>query len=167
MTGREQIVEFRPIGVIRTPFTEVAGIPTQPTAAEGVKGTIEMLPEFVEGLKDLDGFSHITLLYHLHRAKEARLTVVPFMDTVSRGVFATRAPGRPNAIGLSTVRLVAIEGGVISIENIDVLDGTPLLDIKPFIPELDEHTEVRLGWLDDAKGRVRRTRSHDRLDKEE
>ncbi len=167
MTGREQIVEFRPIGVIRTPFTEVSGMPIQPAGAEGVKGRIEMLPEFVEGLRDLDGFSHITLLYHLHRAKEARLTVVPFMDTVPRGVFATRAPRRPNAIGLSTVKLVSIEGGVISIENIDVLDGTPLLDIKPYFPEFDERTDVRLGWLEDAKGRARRTRSDDRFDEEE
>ena len=142
-------------------------MPIQPAGADGVRGTIELLPEFVEGLKDLDGFSHVTLLYHLHRARDARLTVVPFMDTVPRGVFATRAPRRPNPIGLSTVRLVGIEGNVLTIENVDMLDGTPLLDIKPYSPEFDARTDVRIGWLEAARGRARGARSDDRFEKED
>ena len=112
-------------------------MPTQPTRAVGIRGRVEVFDEYVEGLKGLDGFSYIVLLYHLHRVRAPLLTVVPFMDTKPRGVFATRAPRRPNPIGLSIVRLVAVEGNTLHIENVDMLDGTPLLDIKPYFPVLD------------------------------
>ncbi len=156
-------MRVRPIGVIRTPHEKLEGMPVQPSGAEGVRGTIEVLPEFVEGLRDLDGFSHIILVYHLHRAGPERLTVTPFMDTEERGVFATRAPCRPNGIGISTVRLVGVRGGTLEIENVDMLDGTPLLDIKPYVPEFEGDREIRIGWLERARGRSRDKRSDGRF----
>lgn len=144
-TSLEPVV-FRPIGVIRTPFVDTDRMPIQAVAATGVAGTIELDPAFAEGLADLDGFSHVTLLYHLHRMTGARLTVTPFMDDRPHGVFATRSPVRPNPIGLSTVRLIGIEGTTLRIEDVDVLDGTPLLDIKPYVPQLDDRADARIGW---------------------
>lgn len=156
-------MEIRPIGVIRTPFEDAEGMPIQPSGAEGIRGTVEVLPEFEEGLKDLGGFSHVTLIYYFHRAKEHRLVVTPFMDSTPRGVFATRAPTRPNPIGLSTVRLMAVRGNVLTIEGVDMLDGTPLLDIKPYVPEFDEQADIRIGWLARARGRSRARKSDDRF----
>jgi len=156
-------IKYRAIGVIHSPFTEIEGMPIQPPGAVGVRGSVELLPELEEGLKDLEGFSHLILLYHFHRVCEARLTVVPFMDPQPHGVFATRAPKRPNPIGLSVVRLIGIEGPVLTIEGVDVLDGTPLLDLKPYVPAFDQPGDVRVGWLERAGGRVRHTRSDDRF----
>jgi tRNA-Thr(GGU) m(6)t(6)A37 methyltransferase TsaA len=156
-------VEFRPIGVIRTPFEDTEGMPIQPSGAGGIRGTVEVLPEFEEGLKDLGGFSHVTLIYHFHRVSEHRLVVTPFMDPTPRGVFATRAPTRPNPIGISTVRLLAVRGNVLEIEGVDMLDGTPLLDIKPYVPEFDEQADIRIGWLARARGRSRAQKSDDRF----
>jgi tRNA-Thr(GGU) m(6)t(6)A37 methyltransferase TsaA len=147
-------VELKPIGIIRSPFTVPKEMPIQPAGAIGVAGTVEVHEEFRAGLKDLDGFSHIILLYHFHRSEGYRLEVVPFLDDDSHGVFATRAPKRPNPIGLSVVRLCAMDNGILEIENVDVLDGTPLLDIKPYVPEFDAADEVRTGWLENAKGKV-------------
>ena len=156
-------MEFQPIGVIHTPFEDAEGMPIQPSGAAGIRGTVEVLPEFEEGLRDLGGFSHVTLIYHFHRAEGHRLVVVPFMDSEPRGVFATRAPTRPNPIGLSTVRLVAVRRNVLEIEGVDMLDGTPLLDIKPYVPEFDGKADVRIGWLAGARGRSRAQRSDDRF----
>lgn len=156
-------IMYQPIGTIHSPFKDIQGMPIQPTGAANVQGTIELLPELVEGLKDLEGFSHIILLYHFHQAEGARLVVTPFMDSSPHGVFATRAPKRPNPIGLSVVRLVSIEGNILHIENVDILDGTPLLDIKPYVPEFDEHPAERIGWLREAKGLVQSKRSDDRF----
>ena len=139
-------VEFRPIGVIRTPHTDPSNTPIQPRYASGIEGRIEIDPQFEEGLEDLEGFSHIVLLYHLHRTRGPRLKVVPFLDDTPRGVFATRSPSRPNAIGLSIVRLLSREGSVLHIADIDALDGTPLLDIKPYIARFDVDASVRSGW---------------------
>ena len=122
-----------------------------------------MFDEFRAGLGDLDGFSHIVLLYHFHRSSGFDLEVVPFMDTRSRGLFATRAPRRPNPIGLSVVRLVRIEDGVLHVENVDILDGTPLLDIKPYVPEFDAPTPVSTGWLEQAGKTVSRRRADNRF----
>jgi len=158
---RIRIIEYKPIGVIHSPFTQMKGTPIQPSRADGARGTVEVFPDFTEGLSDLDGFSHIILLCHLHRSTTWRLKVVPYLDTEPRGLFATRAPCRPNPIGLSVVRLVAIEGNVLSIENLDLLDGTPVLDIKPFVAEFDDHRDVRVGWLEAA--RKRRRRADDRF----
>ena len=139
-------ISYRPIGVIHSPFQTIEGMPIQPAGAAGVQGSVEVWQEFAAGLQDLEGFSHIILLYHFHRVKEARLVVTPFMDTEPRGVFATRAPKRPNPIGLSVVRLVGREENVLHIENVDILDSTPLLDLKPYVPALDAYPEAWVGW---------------------
>ncbi len=156
-------IKYRPIGVIHSPFRQIAGMPIQPAGAAGVKGYVEVFSEFSEGLKDLDGFSHVFLLYHLHKVQGCRLTVTPFLDEEQRGVFATRAPSRPNPIGLSVVRLEGIEGDILRIEGVDVLDETPLLDIKPYIPEFDHHPADRVGWLASKKGRVQNQKSDRRF----
>lgn len=124
-----------------------AGIAGLAAAAADATGTIELRPDFQAGLQDLAGFSHIILLYHFHRSQGFALTVVPFLDTQPRGLFATRAPRRPNPIGLSVVRLQRIENGVLHVQGVDMLDGTPLLDIKPYVPAFDAATDVTIGWL--------------------
>jgi tRNA-Thr(GGU) m(6)t(6)A37 methyltransferase TsaA len=154
-------IQYNPIGVVHSPFSVQEGTPIQPSRSNGARATVEVFPEFVEGLSDLDGFSHIILLCHLHRSTGWRPKVVPFLDTEPRGLFATRAPCRPNPIGLSVVNLLAVEGNVLSIENIDLLDGTPVLDIKPFVGEFDDRSNVRTGWLEAARGR--RDRADDRF----
>jgi tRNA-Thr(GGU) m(6)t(6)A37 methyltransferase TsaA len=141
------LITFRPIGLISTPFPESKGTPIQPRAALGAVGTIKIFPEFVQGLQDLEGFSHIFLLYHFHRCQGFSLLVKPFLDEVQRGVFATRAPARPNSIGLSIVRLERIDHDTLHVLDVDMLDGTPLLDIKPFVPEFDTRDQTRIGWL--------------------
>jgi tRNA-Thr(GGU) m(6)t(6)A37 methyltransferase TsaA len=147
-------ISYRPIGVIHSPHKEPQGTPIQPTVAQGVRATVEIFPEFIDGLQDLDGFSHLILLYHFHRVKEARLKVKPFLDDEIHGVFATRAPTRPNPIGLSIVRLIGIVGNILHIEDVDILDGTPLLDIKPYIGKFDHRESERQGWLDENVERL-------------
>jgi tRNA (adenine37-N6)-methyltransferase len=139
---------LKPIGVIRTPFAEGDAIPIQPAFSQAV-GRVEVFPEYGEGLDDIDGFSHIILLYALHRSSGYALRVKPFLDHHQRGIFATRHPQRPNPIGLSVVRLVARRGSMLEVEGIDVLDGTPLLDIKPYVPEFDSKADARAGWYED------------------
>ena len=139
---------INPIGVIHTPFKTIENMPIQPIAAEGIKGFIEILPDYSDGLKDLDGFSHIILIYRFHKIKGYDLEVIPFMDSEKRGIFSCKAPKRPNAIGLSTVKLLGIEGNIIHIEQVDMLDGTPLIDIKPFFPKYDNRENVKVGWLE-------------------
>jgi tRNA-Thr(GGU) m(6)t(6)A37 methyltransferase TsaA len=156
-------ISYQPIGIVHSPFEGIENVPIQPTAAAGICGTVEVFAEFAAGLKDLGGFSHVILLYHFHRVTQVRLSVIPFLDREPRGVFATRAPSRPNPIGLSIVRLLAIEGQVLHIENVDILDGTPLLDIKPYVPAFDHHEVERTGWLEMARESVKETRSDDRF----
>lgn len=146
-------VRFKAIGRIRSPFREPAGTPIQPSRSGGAKGTVEVFDEYVDGLKDLDGFERIWLIYWLDRAPEPRLLVTPFLDDCRRGVFATRAPARPNAIGMSSVHLLRVTGNTLEVADIDVVDGTPLLDIKPYIAEFDCHAVTRSGWFDRAAGR--------------
>lgn len=138
-------------------------MPIQPAGAAGVKGTVEVFEKFRAGLKDLDGFSHIILLYIFHRSQGFKLEVVPYMDTQPRGLFATRAPKRPNPIGLSTVQLDRIENGNLHVRNADILDGTPLLDIKPYVPEFDDYARIRTGWLEHARKTVDDRKSDDRF----
>ena len=157
------IASYQPIGTIHTPFQGIEQVPIQPTAASGIRGTVEVSPEFAAGLQDLEGFSHVILLYHFHRVTQARLTVVPFLDDQPRGVFATRAPSRPNPIGLSIVRLLGIEGNVLHVENVDMVDGTPLLDIKPYVPAFDHNEAEQTGWLETTGKRVKEQRSDDRF----
>lgn len=154
---------FTPIGIIRTPFADKAGMPIQPAGALGVAGRVEVAPEYADGLKDLDGFSHIILLYLFHAGEGFCLRVVPFLDDRPRGVFATRAPRRPNPIGLSVVRLTGVRGSVLEVENVDMLDGTPLLDIKPYVPGFDAADNVRTGWVAEAEQSARDRPSDDRF----
>ena len=137
-------IKYDPIGIIPSPYNEIEGMPIQPCAATGVRGTIEINPEYAGGLKDLDGFSHIILIYHLHASKGFSLEVIPFLDDPPKGVFATRAPQRPNPIGLSIVKLIEVRGNILHIENVDILDNTPLLDIKPYVSQFDDR--IRLKW---------------------
>jgi tRNA-Thr(GGU) m(6)t(6)A37 methyltransferase TsaA len=139
--------QYAAIGTIHSPFLSREGAPIQPQGAKGVRGRVEVLPEYQQGLRDLDGFSHVLLLYHFHLSQGFDLEVVPFLDDQSHGVFATRAPKRPNPIGISLVRLLSVDGATLEVEDVDVLDGTPLLDIKPFVPEFDTQQTVRTGWL--------------------
>ena len=142
-----QPVSYKPIGVIHTPFRDLAGMPIQPRAAEGITGTVEVYPEYAAGLKDLDGFSRIILIYHFHQCTGWSATPVPFLDNHPRGVFSTRAPRRPNPIGISIVGLIDREENILTIEGVDMLDETPLLDIKPYIPEFDAFCGGKTGWF--------------------
>ncbi len=138
---------FKAIGIIHSPFKEPKNVPIQAAASKGTEGTIEIYPQYAQGLTDLDGFSHIILLYHLHLAKDSSLLVKPFLDDTLRGVFATRSPARPNSIGLSVVRLQCIEGNLLRVCDLDIVEGTPLLDIKPYVPAFDCVQAERIGWL--------------------
>lgn len=135
------------IGVIKTPFTELQGMPIQTIGAKDVVGEVIVNPELMEGLKDLDGFSHIYLIYHLHKTAQIKLTVIPFMDTVPRGVFATRSPARPSHLGLSIVELLAIKDNRLTVRGVDILDGSPLIDIKPYITAFDCPGNASSGWM--------------------
>ncbi len=147
-------ITFRSIGIIHTPFQDLSGIPIQPSAAEGVEGKVILDPALQEGLQDLEGFSHIILLYYFHQAGAPELLVKPYLDDKQRGLFATRAPRRPNGIGFSIVKLLKIQGNILTVANVDILDGTPLLDIKPYIPYFDHPKADRVGWLEKYKGKV-------------
>jgi tRNA-Thr(GGU) m(6)t(6)A37 methyltransferase TsaA len=139
---------YQSIGQIHSPFNDVEGMPIQPSGARGVRGSVVVYPKYTQGLKDLDGFSHVILLYHFHETEGSELIVTPFMDSRAHGVFATRAPRRPNPIGLSVVRLLEISKNILKVENVDVLDATPLIDIKPYVPAFDHHPADRIGWLE-------------------
>jgi len=156
-------ITYEPIGVIRSPFKNIKGVPIQSIGAKGIAGTVEIEPKYVEGLKDLESFSHIILIYHFHLSKGYSLRVKPFMDDTLRGVFATRAPRRPNPIGISIVRLVGIEGCTLHIEDVDVIDNTPLLDVKPYVPRFDARKVERTGWLSKRADKVYDTRSDERF----
>jgi tRNA (adenine37-N6)-methyltransferase len=145
-------IELTPIGLIHSPHRQPEGTPIQPRYAEAVEGTVEVFPEFAPGLRDLNGFERIWLLYWFDRTPAAQLVVVPFRDCQTRGIFATRAPSRPNPIGLSCVRLLAIEGRMIRVAGLDVVNRTPLLDIKPYVPDFDVFKVERIGWYADASG---------------
>ncbi|WP_419658872.1 major facilitator superfamily MFS1 protein [Desulfosarcina variabilis str. Montpellier] len=159
----DMAIPFSPIGVIHTPFTDLTGMPIQPAGARDVIGKIVLDPQYEPGLKDLDGFSHLILIYHFHRSKGFQMTVEPFLDTVARGLFATRAPRRPNPIGLSIVRLLNVEKNELTVQGIDVLDQTPLLDIKPWVPAFDIQGEVRVGWMEKRQGHAHEQKSDDRF----
>jgi tRNA-Thr(GGU) m(6)t(6)A37 methyltransferase TsaA len=138
-------IALRPIGVIRSPFLDPNQTPIQ-AAASKARGLVEINPEFADGLQDIEGFSYLHLLYVFHLSNGYALRVKPFLDDRTRGVFSTRHPCRPNPLGLSVVRLVARRGNVLEIEGLDMLDGTPLLDIKPYVPDFDVRAEAQTGW---------------------
>jgi len=159
-----ETITYKPIGVIHSPFKTLENMPIQPSAGKGIQGTVEIRPELQEGLNDLDGFSHIYLIYHLHRSEGFKLKVIPFLDDQLRGLFSTRAPKRPNPIGISVVRLLKIKANIITIEDLDILDGTPLLDIKPFIPHMYNLDECKTGWLEKYKDEIKSKKSDNRFE---
>jgi tRNA-Thr(GGU) m(6)t(6)A37 methyltransferase TsaA len=140
-------IVYKPIGVIHSPFKVPRDVPIQSAAAKIVTGSVEVYPEYMDGLTDLEGFSHLILIYHFHLAQKCSLLVKPFLDEKLHGVFSTRAPSRPNSIGISVVRLTKVEKNLLGIKDVDILDGTPLLDIKPYVPEFDQRKAERIGWL--------------------
>ncbi len=156
-------IQYQPIGLVHSRYQTVAGMPIQPTSASALPGTLEILPKFAPGLKDLGGFSHIIVLYHFHRVREPKLLVTPFLDSQPHGVFATRAPTRPNPIGLSIVKLLRVRRNILEIANLDILDGTPVLDIKPYVPEFDQPSTPRVGWLKQATRKIRTQKSDARF----
>ena len=156
-------IVYLPIGYIYTPFNEISGMPVQPAGAKGIKGKIELVPEFISGIQGLDGFSHLILLYHFHLSENFELLVTPFLDTKMHGVFATRAPRRPNSIGLSIVKLIRIEENVLYIEDIDVINKTPLIDIKPYIPDFETSDRIKTGWYRNKKTDIAKARSDKRF----
>jgi len=161
----EEKIIFHPIGVIHSPFDKIEDMPIQPAGASGIRGSIEIRPDLTAGLADLEGFSHIIVLYHFHRAGATQLRVTPFLDNTPRGLFSTRAPKRPNPLGLSIVKLTGVEGNILHIENVDMLNGTPVVDIKPYVPDFDRHDADRVGWYEQAKGEVKTHRSDGRFRK--
>jgi len=163
MSEEPPAVTLEPIGVIHTPFRTPENMPIQPGGAGDVTGTVALRADLADGLRDLEGFSHVYLLYHFHRAGPTRLLVTPFLDRTERGVFATRAPVRPNPIGLSVVELLSVSGCELTVRGIDVLDGTPLLDIKPYVERFDHPADSRSGWMQASARDIRRRRSDERF----
>ncbi|NOY88221.1 MAG: tRNA (N6-threonylcarbamoyladenosine(37)-N6)-methyltransferase TrmO [FCB group bacterium] len=158
-----EIISYKPIGIVHSPFKDTLKTPIQPRGGKNVEGQVEVFPEFAGGLKDLSGFSHIILICHFHLSKKFSLEVIPYMDTQAHGVFATRAPSRPNSIGLSTVRLVKVVNNILHIKDIDIINGTPLLDIKPYVSEFDFHDKIRKGWLEDNIHKLQDARDDNRF----
>ncbi|KIX13195.1 tRNA (N6-threonylcarbamoyladenosine(37)-N6)-methyltransferase TrmO [Dethiosulfatarculus sandiegensis] len=159
-----RVICLKSIGVIHSPFKDAEGAPIQPSGAKGTPGKVVLDEAYEPGLKDLEGFSHLILLYHFHLCKKEQLTVTPFLDKAEHGVFATRAPTRPNHIGVSIVRLKSRRANTLELLDVDVLDGTPLLDIKPLVPGFDlPYQEVRAGWLDEKAQKATEFRSDDRF----
>jgi tRNA (adenine37-N6)-methyltransferase len=138
---------IRPIGVIHSPFIEKEKTPIQASRSQAI-GQVEVYPEFADGLKDIEALSHIYLLYAFHESSGYDLRVKPFLDDQKHGIFATRHPRRPNPIGISIVKLLSRKENILTVEGIDTLDGTPLLDIKPYVPDFDLRTDVRAGWYE-------------------
>jgi len=143
-------MKIKPIGVIHTPYKKMEDVPIQPCYSKDVC-EVEVFKEYEEGLKDIEGFSHIIILYLFHKSQDYELLVKPFLDSDRHGVFATRHPNRPNPLGISVVRLLERRGSILRVKGIDVLDGTPLIDIKPYVPNFDQATDTKIGWLE---GRV-------------
>lgn len=143
----EEII-LKPIGIVHSPFKEPVCVPKNSTDGMDYKGSIEIFSEYRNGLKDLEGFSHILVLFYFHKSDYSHLIVKPYLDDQLRGVFATRSPHRPNFIGLSVVELLRIDDGILHIRGIDMIEGTPVLDIKPYIPEFDSNEGIRIGWLE-------------------
>ena len=156
-------IRYKPIGIIHSPFKQPRGTPIQPAGARDIEGTVEIAPEYVDGLKDIEGFSHIILIYHFHLSKGYSLAVKPYMDDQSRGLFATRAPSPPNPIGISIVRLVRVDGNILLIRDVDIVDGTPLLDIKPYVPEFDTPEVEKIGWLEETVNKLSRAKDDGRF----
>ena len=157
-------ITLRPIGYLETPFNDIADMPIQPSVLADTRGKAVLDEKFMPGLKDLDGFSHIILLFLLHKISGYQLEVVPFMDTLPHGIFATRSPKRPNRIGMSIVRVESVVGNIVQFKGVDMLNGSPLLDIKPYYSYFDQQTQVRNGWLEGKTLRPENLRSDKRFE---
>ncbi len=155
-------IRYKPIGIIHSPFKEPSGTPIQSAGASGVEGRVELFPEYAKGLKDIEGFSHIILIYHFHLSGKVSLEVVPYMDNRLHGLFATRAPARPNPIGISIVKLLKVQGVMLYVRDVDIVDSTPLLDIKPYVPDFDLR-EAQIGWLAKELNKLGRTKDDGRF----
>jgi tRNA-Thr(GGU) m(6)t(6)A37 methyltransferase TsaA len=141
-------IEYKPIGVVSSPYRNLKEIPNQPHYAKDIAGQVEIFPEYRSGLKDLDGFSHLILVCHFHMSSVFSLQIVPSGESDMRGLFATRSPNRPNPVGISIVRLIKIEDNILHISDLDILDGTPVIDLKPYVREFEKLSKVRDGWND-------------------
>ena len=157
-------ITLQPIGYLETPFNDIADMPIQPSVLADTRGKAVLEEKFAPGLKDLDGFSHIILLFLLHKISGYQLEVVPFMDTLPHGIFATRSPKRPNRIGMSIVRVESVAGNVLQFKGVDMLNGSPLLDIKPYYSYFDQQTQVCNGWLEGKTLRPENLRSDKRFE---
>lgn len=155
-------VKYEPIGIIHSPFTDRIGIPRQAAGVPEITAKIEIFDEYIDGLSDLDGFSHIVVIFHLHLVQNSSLKAFPPWDHREHGVFATRSPHRPNPIGVSVVRLENIDRNILNISGVDMADGTPVLDIKPYIPALNPTEAIRTGWLKDKTEGMNKSKSGDR-----
>ena len=149
-----RVLTYKSIGVVHSPFKEPKNVPIQATASKVTAGTLEIYPDYTEGLRDLDDFSHLILLYHFHIIKDGTLMVKPFLDAQLHGVFATRSPARPNKVGISIVRLTRIENNILYVQDVDIIDETPLIDIKPFVPEFDCRKTTKIGWYSGKIGKL-------------
>jgi tRNA-Thr(GGU) m(6)t(6)A37 methyltransferase TsaA len=158
-------IQFEPVGLIHTPYKDKSGMPIQSSLTQNSKGTVEVFNDYAKGLMDIDGFSHLILIYHLHLVNEAKLVCQPFLENKPHGIFAVRSPARPNPIGLSIVRLIKRDGNILHIEDVDILDQTPLLDIKPYVPKFDIRKNAKAGWFDKALKGVENRLSDDRFGK--
>ena len=154
---------YKPIGIIYSPFKSIEGVPIQPAGANGIKGKVKVYKKYLNGLMNLEGFSHIILLYHFHLSRGYSLKVIPFLKNQEQGVFATRAPKRPNQIGISVVKINKIEGNIINISNIDIINGTPLIDIKPYASFFDNVKNEKNGWLSQNINNVNKIKSDKRF----
>lgn len=157
------MITYKQIGIVRSPFKEAKGTPIQSIAAQDIEGIVEVFPGYIEGLKDIEEFSYLILIYDFHLIQESSLLVKPFLDTELHGVFATRSPGRPNSIGLSVVGLINVEGNKLHIRDVDIIDGTPLLDIKPYVPEFDARKTGKIGWFEKNMHKLPITRDDGRF----
>lgn len=161
--GSPSSIALRPIGVVHSRFTDVVGMPIQAAAVPEEAAVIEVFEPFAEGLADIDGFDYLHIIAWLHRGSREDLRVTPFLDNAEHGVFATRAPARPNRLGLSVVRLLSVDGRRLRIAGNDMVDGTPVLDIKPYVPRFDIRQTERIGWFAKRIDQVARTRADGRM----
>ncbi len=156
-------IKYEPIGIVHSPFKKVQGTPIQSLGAKNTKGIVEVFSKYSRGLKDIEGFSYLILIYHFHLIKKQRLVVKPYMDKKSHGIFATRAPSRPNPIGISIVKLEKRKKNFLYVSGIDIVDKTPLLDIKPYVPEFDVRKTNKIGWLKRKISKLAKTRDNGRF----
>jgi len=148
MGNMREKIKIKPIGIIHTPYKKPKGMPIQGKFEKGVTGIVELFKEYQDGLKDIEGFSHIILVYYFNRSDDEKLLGKPFLEEQKHGIFAIRSPHRPNHIGVSIVKLEKVEKNIVNFSEVDILDGTPLLDIKPYVSHFDSRDEVKNGWID-------------------